>query len=389
MSRIRVMSEELSNRIAAGEVIERPASVVKEAVENAIDAGATRISVSVEGAGSRRITVTDNGCGMDSDDVMLSIEPHGTSKLLSLDALDGIATMGFRGEALPSIASVSRFELYSRRPEDAEGTLLRVEGGMVRSAEPAGGPPGTRLTVRELFFNTPARKKFLKSAATEENHITELMLNLALANPGIGFELTLDNRKVWQLAPAPLEQRVRELFGRSFRERMLPAEHREHDWSLSGFVAEPGFTRVGRKEQRVFINGRPVESLAVYRGIKDGYDAWSCESGRFPPAILHLTMPPGDLDVNVHPAKREVRFRSEFAVTRFVAAAVAAALRRGTDGAEPEPARSSSSPSRAPLPSFDEMIAEAGVCYTPADRVQNELPLPPPPAAPVDRKSVV
>jgi len=382
MSKIRVMSEELSNRIAAGEVIERPASVVKEAVENAIDAGAHRISVAVEGAGSRRITVTDDGCGMDPDDVMLSIEPHGTSKLLSLDGLDGIATMGFRGEALPSIAAVSRFELYSRRPEDVEGTVLRVEGGRIRSADPAGGPAGTRLTVRDLFFNTPARRKFLKSTATEENHITELMLNLALANPEIGFELTLDNRKVWQLAPAPMEQRIRELFGRTFREKMLPAEHQEHGWTLSGFVAEPGFTRIGRREQRTFINGRPVESLAIYRGIKDGYDAYSCETGRFPPAILHLTMPPAELDVNVHPAKREVRFRSEFAVTRFVAAAVSAALRRGTVGDE---AIRQESGVRVSLPTVAEALAEAGVSYTPADREERELPLSPPPAAPVVR----
>jgi len=381
MSKIRVMSEELSNRIAAGEVIERPASVVKEAVENAIDAGARRISVVAERAGSRLISVSDDGCGMDSDDVMLAIEPHGTSKLLSVEGLDAITTMGFRGEALPSIAAVSRFELYSRRPEDSEGTLLRVDGGKIRSAEPAGGPPGTRLTVRDLFFNTPARRKFLKSAATEENHITELMINLALANPEIGFELTLDNRRVWRLAPAPTEQRVRELFGRSFRERMLPAEHREHGWSLSGLVAEPGFTRIGRREQRIFINGRPVESPAIYRGIRDGYDAYSCETGRFPPVILHFAMPPEELDVNVHPAKREVRFRSEFAVTRFVAAAVSAALRRGTVGGEGSAAgeEESAAPLRsATLPSFDEAIAGAGVSYVPAARVQRELPLDPP-----------
>lgn len=334
MSKIRIMNENLANRIAAGEVIERPASVVKELVENAIDAGASRICVVIEHAGTRMIRVSDDGCGMDADDVLLAIEPHGTSKLLELDDIDHISTLGFRGEALPSIAEISRFTLFSRPREALEGTRLRVEGGRVISAEPAGGAVGTCVEVRDLFFNTPARRKFLKSPATEEHHIEEMLIGLAIGHPEVGFQLRFGSRVVFDSAAgAAPEYRLRELFGRAFMDNLRPVSHREGEWTVTGFVAAPGFTRIGRREQRVFVNSRPIESPAIYRGIRDGYGVLAAESGRFPPTALFFTLPPSEVDVNVHPAKREVRFRSEFAVTRFITAAVAAAL-RGDGAAE-------------------------------------------------------
>lgn len=328
MSKIKVMSTALSNRIAAGEVIERPASVVKELVENSIDAGSSFISVEVERAGSRLIAVTDNGCGMDAEDARLALEQHGTSKLLSEEDLEHIMTLGFRGEALPSIASVSRFSLSTRTADSPEGTKISCEGGENITQTPCGGAAGTRIEVRDLFFNLPARKKFLKSAATEEHHIEEMMIMLAIAHPETGFRLQIDNRIAFH-TPASCSQefRLRELFGKSFTDKMLFFEHVENGLHLSGCVAAPGFTRPSRRDQRIFINSRPVEAQAVYRGIKEGY-ATLAEPGRYNPVVIFIDMPPEELDVNVHPAKREVRFKSEYIISRAVASAVSAALRR-------------------------------------------------------------
>ena len=217
MSKIKVMDEQLSNRIAAGEVIERPASVVKELVENAIDAGATHIRIEIERAGSRLISVSDNGSGMDADDALLCIEPHGTSKIFTAEDIDRITTLGFRGEALPSIASISRFTILTRTAEMLEGTRVRIEGGRLLEAAPAGCAAGTVMQVRDLFFNTPARKKFLKSPATEAHHIEETVLGLALPRPEVGFELRIDGRTAFRSPAAPTpEARLRELFGRPF-----------------------------------------------------------------------------------------------------------------------------------------------------------------------------
>ena len=246
MGKIRIMGEALSNRIAAGEVIERPASVVKELVENAIDAGASRISVEIERAGTRLISVSDDGSGMDSEDVLLALEPHGTSKLTDESQIDHITTMGFRGEALPSIASISRFELFSRPVGATEGTTLNVEGGKVVASSPAGGRVGTVARVRDLFFNTPARKKFLKSPATEEHHIEEMVAVLALGHHEVGFSLRMDGRQSLNVPPESREDRLREVLGREYMRRMLVLDHREGDMLVSGFIAEPGFTRGGR-----------------------------------------------------------------------------------------------------------------------------------------------
>lgn len=329
MSKIRVLDENLCNRIAAGEVIERPASVVKELVENSIDAGAGRISVEVERGGVRLIRVRDDGCGMDADDAMLCLEPHGTSKIGKESDLLNLSTLGFRGEALPSIASVSRFTLRTAQRGAPEGSEVRVEGGKFLELVPCPAAPGTEVEVRDLFFNTPARRKFLRSQPTEERHIEETLLNIALCRPEISFSLASDGRTVFSSAGNPegdLSMRLREFFGRAAAGMLLPVEHRENDLHIYGFTAEPGYSRPSRQEQRTFVNGRKVDSLPVYNGLREGYSTLA-ERGRYFPCVLFLELPGDEVDVNVHPAKREVRFRNDFAVTRAVAAAVERALK--------------------------------------------------------------
>ena len=383
MSRIKVMDRLLANRIAAGEVIERPASVVKELVENSIDAGASEISVEIERAGNRLIAVTDNGCGMDAEDAMLALQRHGTSKLLNEADLDHILTLGFRGEALPSIASVSRFSLSTCQPGASGGTRVFCEADGELHQQPCAGAPGTRIEVRDLFCNLPARKKFLKSPATEEHHICEIVSMLAIGHPGVGFRLIVDGRIVLHTPAADRpETRLREIFGRNFADNMLTLEHVEADIRISGWVAAPGFTRPSRRDQRVFINARPVESQAVYRGIRDGYGALA-ESGRYNPVILFLEMPPDQLDVNVHPAKREVRFRSEYAVSRAVAAGVSGALRRARlPGSAPETTEEMPPPEKLPLSGklpLSLVLDAAEISYTPPSGIQDELPESTPP----------
>ena len=329
MSNIKVMSRELANRIAAGEVVERPSSVVKELVENAIDAGAERIAVTIEKAGTRLIQVTDNGCGMDEEDALLAFEEHGTSKLADDKDLLAISTLGFRGEAIPSIASVSRFTLKTRRRDSEAGTKVAVDAGVIQSSSPDGCAAGTTVEVRDLFYNVPARKKFLKTPATEEHHIEEVMLSIALGHYERSFELRIDRRVSFNSAGSQTPAlRIRELFGRSFADNLLPVEHSENGISVTGYIAAPGFTRPGRREQRTFINRRAVESQAVYRGIREGYGTLNQDSGRYPPAVLYIEIPSEEVDVNVHPAKREVRFKSEYTVTRCISNAVSSALRR-------------------------------------------------------------
>ncbi len=325
MSKIRILPAHVANQIAAGEVIERPASVVKELVENAIDAGASSIRVEIENAGSRLIRVSDNGCGMDEDDVLLSIEPHGTSKIKEEADIHAIQTLGFRGEAIPSIASISKFKITSRTAAKSEGVELAVDGGRVKNPSPCGCPVGTQIEVKDLFFNTPARKKFLKAPATESHHIEECLIAMAIPRSGIGFELTADGRTVFHSpATTDLRHRLREFFGRNYADNLLAVEHFDNDIRVHGYIAAPGFKRPSRKEQRVFVNLRPVEALSVYRGIKDGYG--TIHDDGYPPVCLFIDLPFTDVDVNVHPAKREVRFKHEYRISSAVAAAVGNAL---------------------------------------------------------------
>ena len=369
------MSQLLSNRIAAGEVIERPASVVKELVENSIDAGSTEITVEVERAGSRLISVTDNGCGMDEEDALLSLQQHGTSKLLNEEDLNHILTLGFRGEALPSIASVSRFTLFTRQADAPGGIMVCCDGEGGISSRPHGGAPGTRIEVRDLFWNLPARKKFLKSPATEEHHIEEIFAMLAIAHPQISFKLIIDSKiSLHTPASGKVEYRLREIFGKNFVDNMLFFEHTEGDLHISGCVGAPGFTRPSRRDQRVFINARPVDAPAVYRGIKDGYGTLA-ESGRYNPVILFLEMPPEDLDVNVHPAKREVRFKTEYAISRAVSAAVSAALRkmRAPENLPDKEKNGAFSALSGKLP-LSMVLDSAEISYLPPSATQPELP---------------
>ncbi len=329
MSIIHSLSEDVCNRIAAGEVVERPSSVVKELVENSIDAGATRIRVLVEDAGKKQISVIDNGCGMDEDDAQLCFDSHATSKIRSEEDIYAINSFGFRGEAIPSIASVARVTVRTRQKESSSGFEVTVHGGKFISANPAGCAPGTEVIVRDLFFKQPARKKFLKSASTEEHHIIEIMMNIALAHTDIAFELKLNGRNVLLTAAgSDLIQRVREIFGKAYTEHLVPVatEDVTSPVQVTGFISTRADLKNTRAEQRVFVNGRPVDALQVYQGIRDGYGP-ILEKGRYPIALLFLTVPVSFVDVNVHPAKREVRFQDNFAIVNAVRSAVTAALR--------------------------------------------------------------
>ena len=271
MSRINLLPEHIYNKIAAGEVVERPASVLKELLENSLDAHAAKIAVRIQKAGSDMIAVVDDGDGMDSDDALLCFEAHATSKISQEADLFAITTMGFRGEALPSIASVSKITLRTRRKDLPEGCEVVIHGGKMISDQPAGCAPGTEIIVRDLFFNTPARKKFLRSPATEEHHITEMMTNLALAHPDISFDLKIDNR-TFMSSPgsSDLLPRIRQLFGRDYADAMIPLAGQLNHIEISGYIANRSFTRTTRLEQRLFVNGRPVESAAVFRAIREG-----------------------------------------------------------------------------------------------------------------------
>ena len=327
MSKIRQLSDEVCNKIAAGEVVERPASIVKELVENSLDAGARKITVTIEDGGRRSISVADDGEGMDADDALLCLDPHSTSKIASEADIFDIASFGFRGEAIPSIAAVTRLTIRTRRRETPEGVEVFIAGGKAVSEKPAGCPPGTEVCARDLFFNVPARKNFLRTVATEERHIVEILSNIALAHHDVAFILKADGRILLSTPSAPsILPRISEFFGREYANALLPFSRTERGITVNGFIARRGFTRNSRAEQRIFVNARPVESAPVYRAIKEACGPM-LERGRFQPALIYLSMPPGSVDVNVHPTKREVRFRNEFDVIAAVLTAVSAALR--------------------------------------------------------------
>ncbi len=329
MSRIAVLPESVSNLIAAGEVVERPASAVKELVENSIDAGASSIRIEIKGAGRRLISVTDNGCGMDNTDAVMCLQPHGTSKIHQASDIDAIRTLGFRGEAIPSIAAVSRLRIRTRTPDTAEGVEIISEGGRIVSESPCGIPAGSIFEVRDLFYNVPARKKFLRSGPTEEAHIQETVISLALPHPEIAFELIFDSSTLFHSPAAPdPRHRLAEFFGRKQASEYLELPAAPLPGTgiiLSGYIAPMGLTRGSRREQRFFVNGRAVEASVLYRGVRDGYGE-RCEAGRFPPVVLFLSMPPEACDINVHPTKREIRFRDESGIAPAIAKAISARL---------------------------------------------------------------
>lgn len=326
--RIRVLDDVTANRIAAGEVVERPASVVKELLENSLDAGATRIEVDADGGGKSLIRITDDGSGMGRDDALLCLERHATSKLRSADDLQAIDTMGFRGEALPSIASVSKFRLLTRETGALAGTEVLVDGGKIKEVRDAGCAEGTSIEVRALFHHVPGRRKFLKSDATEWAHIEQTVRLASLAHEKVGFLLRNEGREVFRLPPAAGKaDRLRQLFGADWLRDMLPVDAEEDGMVLQGWIGKPGISRNNRQEHHLFVNGRPVQSAALNFAVLDGYQQ-SLVRGRFPVLALFLRVPPATLDVNVHPAKREVRFRDELRVKHFVSASIHEILHR-------------------------------------------------------------
>jgi len=330
MSRIRLLPEILASQVAAGEVIERPASVVKELVENSIDAGARKIEVSIRRGGASIMRVVDDGCGMDRDDALLSLERHATSKIRTAGDLAAISTLGFRGEALPSIASVSRFRLTTREPDAVAGTEIIVSGGRIETVRDGGEAPGTQIEVRSLFYNLPARRKFLRSENTESRNIEHQLHLQAIGHPAIAFVYVRDERVIFQLPAAPnLAERIRDLYGKELVDRLLPVEENEESAiRIQGMIGQAGVSRPTRSQQLVFVNGRAIENVVLTAALREGYHT-ALMKGQFPVTFLFLQLDPAAVDVNVHPAKREVRFRDPNSVREAVVNAVRRTLESG------------------------------------------------------------
>lgn len=327
MSKIRILSDALASQVAAGEVVERPSAVIRELVENSLDAGATHIEVAVQRGGTALLRVVDNGIGMSREDALLCIERHATSKIHTKEDLAAIRTFGFRGEAIPSIASVSRFRLASRPKDDLHGTEIEIHGGKLIEVKEYGGAPGTVVEARSLFYNVPARRKFLRSENTEFAHIEQQFRLHAIANPKVAFTLLRDGNLIFHLpATASLQERIEGLSGREIRSRLIaipPFEY--HQIKVSGFIGAPGVSRTNKQMQLCFLNGRPVESPTIVYGLREGYHN-ALMKGQYPISFLFLELEPDRFDINVHPAKKEVRFHDSIAVREAITRAVASAL---------------------------------------------------------------
>jgi DNA mismatch repair protein MutL len=323
MGRILLLADDVASQVAAGEVVERPASVVKELVENSVDAGATRVEVAIARGGISLMRIVDNGVGMDRDDALLCLERHATSKIRTGGDLAKIRTLGFRGEALPSIASVSRFRLSTRSHGAIEGTEVLVNGGKIDLVKSSGEAPGTKIEVRSLFYNLPARRKFLRSENTEASHIQHQLILQAIGHPQVGFVFMREQNVVFQTPPAAtLMDRIRDLRGGEFLEQLLQVPpDTANGITVYGFIGKAGISRATRTEQILFVNGRPVENITLQHGLREGYHT-ALMKGQFPVTFLFLEMDPEAVDVNVHPAKREVRFRDPDGVKEAVANAV-------------------------------------------------------------------
>ena len=318
MSKIRILADRVANQIAAGEVVERPASVVKELLENSVDAGASKIEVEFRNGGKSYIRVEDDGIGMSQDQALLSLERHATSKIREANDLNRIRSFGFRGEALPSIASVSRFTMRTRCHKETEGTEILVNGGKLVHVKECGMPIGTRIEVAQLFNSVPGRRKFLKTEITESTHLMHLAKLYALAHPQIHFTLMEGGRIIFK-SPAcdDLKDRVCEIFGKGFAESLAPIENEEGNLVVSGLVAKPGQSRPTRKEMIFFVNQRPVDSKTMTYATLEAFHTF-VPKGRFPPVVLFLEIDPSRVDVNVHPAKKEIRFREDPKVRNFL-----------------------------------------------------------------------
>ena len=339
MNRIKLLPEQVANQIAAGEVVERPASVVKELVENALDAGASQITVEVKAGGRSQIRVIDDGHGMSRDDALMSLERHATSKITRAEDLASISTMGFRGEAVPSIASVSRFTLTSRETKAETATQITINGGKMISVQEAGAAAGTEVEVRSLFYNLPARRKFMRTEETERSHVQHALSLMALGHPEVAFTFRHNDREIWRLpaetgqGATPLERRLNALWGEGLQfiaidiAGVLPKRPFDEEGApaipirIWGFIGAPGVSRSNRENQHLFVNQRPVDNVGLSMALREGYHT-ALMKGKYPVCCLFLEIGPGEVDVNIHPAKREVKFHREREVRRFVADAV-------------------------------------------------------------------
>lgn len=323
---IQMLPDHVINKIAAGEVIERPASVMKELMENAFDAGATQIDVEIVRGGMQLIAISDNGSGMNRDNALLSVERHATSKIRTAEEVEAVSTLGFRGEALSSISAVSRFTLITRSVDELSGTEIRIAGGKLQDIADAGCPPGTRFEIRNLFFNVPARRKFLRTESTELAQIRQLFAVYALAHPETGLSLISDGREIYNLpGGGSLADRIAELYNASFFSHLRALDFQTDEVRISGFAGLPQTGRKDRSDQYIFINGRPASAPIIYHAINEAYHAVLAR-GRHPSAFLFIETAPEFVDVNVHPAKKEVRFRHPAAVRDAVIAAIEKAL---------------------------------------------------------------
>ena len=326
---VRILPESLINKIAAGEVVERPASVVKELLENAIDAGATEVQVSIKNGGKDLISILDNGCGMNESDAQLAVERHATSKIINEEDLFRIRTLGFRGEALASIAAISHFEILTCNDETQGATRIFIKGGYLEQVGKIGFPIGTKVTVERLFYNTPARLKFLKTTATELQHIQQHLVQKSLAYPHIHFRLTHNRQLLLNLSGGQaLETRIQQLYGEEFKEILMPVKHEETYLQFSGFISFPSKPRTSRRWQYIFVNERNVKSPSINHGIYDGYGTF-LGKGQHPVFFLNLRIDPTEIDVNVHPAKTEIRFRNSQLVHTILTDQISRALKEG------------------------------------------------------------
>src|SRR5438552_3593264 len=330
MGQIRLLSETVASQVAAGEVVERPASVVKELIENSIDADARKIDIMIRRGGISLVRVIDDGCGMDRDDALLSLERHATSKIRTAADLEAVATLGFRGEALPSIASVSRFRLTTRQAHALAGTEIIVNGGKLDVVRDGGEAPGTQVEVRSLFFKLPARRKFLRSENTESRNIEHQIHLQAIGHPWIGFSLLRDDRVLFKLpATATLSDRIRDLFGVELLQRLVEvAGTASPKIRISGFIGQAGLSRQTRTQQLVFVNGRAIESSVITAAVREGYHT-ALMKGQYPVTFLFLELDPASVDVNVHPAKREVRFRDPTGIREAIVQCIQQTLDTG------------------------------------------------------------
>ena len=390
MGRIRILSDQIANKIAAGEVVERPASVIKELLENSLDAGATEVRVDAEGGGRRLLRVADNGHGMLRDDALLAFERHATSKLATIHDLEAIATLGFRGEALPSIASVSRLVLETRSREEAAGTRVEIAGGRLLNCDVQAFEPGTTVTVRDLFYNVPARKKFLRSEQTELAHIAQLVTHYSLAHPEKTFRLTHNDKEMLHVTPvAELRERVFQVFGGQTLDDLVHLGSREQEgYALEGFVSRPQVQKLNRNSIFLFVNGRLIKDRLLLHAISAAYHNL-IPPGTYPFALLFLRCDPAEVDVNVHPSKTEVRFRQGTLTHDFVRDS----LRQSLMESRPAPSLGAPSPPQiaASLPFSDftqslenHRFDEARPVVPPAFGAAEELPaftLRPAPAA--------